>query len=215
VNEFSTRIPVAAGDLIGLHIIGKPHGCASDEVHGPLDVVAGTGGDTPLPTDPVPGFIWTPSVALAQTRVNVAATLEDPSPPAPQPGMDLRLEAAPKQNVKKLEVTVGCGPAACEASMGGKAVAKKKGGSKKRAAAAGKKKKKKKFKLKPKPLSLEAGERVTKRLKYRKNRKSVKKLRRLLKRKAYRKRSKAKIKATASDAAGNTAAEKLKVKLKR
>jgi len=136
-----------------------------------------------------------------------------PSPPPPDDHLNLQVDARRKQKAAKLKVTVSCPEEPCEAEIGGKAVAKKKRGKKQRAAAAGKKGKN--FKLKPKPLSLEAGEPVTQRLKYKRNRNSVKNLKRLLKRKAYRKKTKAKIKVTAGDAAGNSASEKLKVKLRR
>jgi hypothetical protein len=136
-----------------------------------------------------------------------------PPPAAPDTAITLDVDAKRKQKVRKLKVTVLCPEEPCDAEIAGKAVAKRKKGKGKRAAAAGKRKRK--FKLKRKSLSLEAGEPVTERLRFKKNRKSVRKLKRLLKRKAYRKRTKAKIKVTAMDAAGNAAAEKLKVRLRR
>lgn len=66
--------------------------------------------------------------------------------------------------------------------------------------------------MKPKTFSVPAGGRERVRFK---NKKSVKKLRRLLKRKAYRRGTKAKLKVTVADAAGNTTTERVKVTLKR
>jgi hypothetical protein len=93
-------------------------------------------------------------------------------------------------------------------------VAKQKGGKRNRASAA-KPKRKKTFKVKPMSLSIAAGAQETQRVKFKKNRRSVRRLRGLLKRSAYRKGTKAKLRAAATDAAGNTATERVRVKLKR
>ena len=140
-----------------------------------------------------------------------------PPPPDTSPDTSITLEvgAERKQKVKQLEVTVSCGDEACEAALAGRAVAKKKGAGKGRRAAAAKKRGKKTFKVKPKALSLTAGETKTQRVRFKRNKKSVRKVRKLLKRKAYRRKTKAKLKVSATDAAGNAATERVKVKLRR
>ena len=128
-------------------------------------------------------------------------------------GPTLDVDAKRKQRVSRLKVKVFCLEESCEAVIGGKAVSRR--GKKKRDAASAKRKKT--IKLKRKSLSLELGERVTKRLRYRKHRKSVKALKRALRRKRSRKRSKVKavVNVTARDAVGNSAHESLTVRLKR
>lgn len=78
------------------------------------------------------------------------------------------------------------------------------------ATAAGKRKKA--FRLKPRRRSLAAGDRERLRLKFKRHRKTVRKLRRLIKRGW---RAKAKIRVVAIDAAGNVARQRLKVRLRR
>jgi hypothetical protein len=150
-----------------------------------------------------------------------AFEVQAPPPPPPPPptappdtSITLALDADKKQKVKRLRVTVGCGDEACEAELGGRAVAKQEGGKRNRASAA-KTKRKKTFKVKPRTLSIAAGEQKTERVRFKKNRQSVRMLRRLLKRGACRKGTMARLKVTATDAAGNTATERVKVKLKR
>jgi hypothetical protein len=135
------------------------------------------------------------------------------TPPPPDTSITLFLDAKGRQKVKRLQVSIGCGDEACEAELGGKAVAKQKGGKRNRASAA-KTKRKKTFKVKPMSLSIAAGAQETQRVKFKKNRRSVRRLRGLLKRSAYRKGTKAKLRAAATDAAGNTATERVRVKLK-
>ncbi len=144
---------------------------------------------------------------------------QPPEPPPPKGGspppdtsITLSLAAKRTQKVKKLEVKLSCGAEVCVAELGGKAVAKKKGGKRKGASAA-KKKGKRTFKVKQKTFSIPAGEQKTKRVRFKKNKKSV--LRRLLKRNSYRKGTETKLKVTATDAAGNTDSERAKVKLRR
>ena len=141
-----------------------------------------------------------------------------PPPPPPPPATDppdteivLDVDAKGRQRVGKLKLDVSCGGEACEIEGSGKAVAKR-GEGKRRAASAATKKA---YKLKPAAMSLVAGEERTLRLKLKKHGKSVKKLRKLLKAKSYRKRSKAKVDVAAADEVGNTATEKVKVKLRR
>jgi hypothetical protein len=145
-----------------------------------------------------------------------AFEVQAPPPSPPDTSITLLLDAKRKQKVRKLTVTVGCGSEACEAELGGKAVATKaKGGKRTRRASAAKTKRKKTFTVKPKSLSIAAGEQETKRVKFKRSKKSVSVLRRLLKRRAYRRGTKAKLKVTATDAAGNSATERVKVKLRR
>jgi DNA-binding beta-propeller fold protein YncE len=133
----------------------------------------------------------------------------------PDTSISLAVTAKRKQKVKKLEVKVGCGSEFCEAELRGKAVAKKKRGGKRRRGSTAGKKGKKRFKVKPRTFSVPAGGKKTQRVKFKRNRKTVGKLRRLLKRKAYRKGTKAKLKITATDLAGNIASERVNVKLRR
>lgn len=100
------------------------------------------------------------------------------------------MAAKGKQKVKKLELTVRCLNEACEAELGGEAVAKKKGEKRKRASVA-KKNGKKTFEVEQTTLSVPAGGEETERVKFTKNKQSVRKLRGLLKRKAYRRGTKA------------------------
>jgi DNA-binding beta-propeller fold protein YncE len=117
--------------------------------------------------------------------------------------------ARKRQRVGKLKAKLSCPDEPCEVEIGGRTVAKSRGGAKKGATAA---KSRKRFKLKPKSLSLEAGETRKVRLKYRGNKRAVKRARRLLQSGSFRRGSRAKIKVTATDAAGNQASEALKVK---
>lgn len=140
-------------------------------------------------------------------------------PPAPPPAagpadteITLSLSAKGRQRIGKLKLDVSCGDEPCEVETSGKAMAKEKGGGKSRGARAAARKS---YGLKPAQISLGAGEEQTVRLKLRKHRKSVKKLRRLLKQSAYRKRSNAKIEVGATDAAGNSTIENLRIKLRR
>jgi hypothetical protein len=111
---------------------------------------------------------------------------------------------------------VGCEADACDAELGGKAVAKRNRGNGKRATATGQRGKRT-FAIRPKLLSLAPGESATHRVKFkqRNDEAAVRTLRKLLKRKTYRKRTKAKLEVSATDTAGNTATAQASVKLKR
>jgi hypothetical protein len=142
------------------------------------------------------------------------------SPPAdsgsPDTSIALALDAKDKQKVEKLEVTVGCGAEACDAELGGKAVAKKKRGNSKRATATGQRGTRT-FAIRPKLISLAPGERETHRVRFkqRNDKPAVRTLRKLLQRKAYRKGTKAKLEVNATDTAGNATVAQASVKLKR
>jgi len=134
--------------------------------------------------------------------------------PPPDSQIALDIDAKQRQKVARLKVTMSCQVTEepCAAEFRGKAVARPTRANRKRAAAAGEKKS---FKLQPRLLVLLNRERLTQRLKYKDHRKSVRELKRLLKRPAYRKRTKARIEIAASDAAGDSTAEALRVKLRR
>jgi hypothetical protein len=132
------------------------------------------------------------------------------APVEPVEPLDLTLDAKNKQKAKKLEVDVACGGVDCSVDFSGKGKVPKSAGAAVVAA------KSKKFKLKPKDVEVAAGATETVRLKFKKNRKSVKKIKRLLKQgtKKTRKRAKAVVKATATGAGGTDSAKQT-VKLKR
>jgi hypothetical protein len=148
---------------------------------------AGPDGGCPFPSPPPPG----------------GGGSEPPAPP------ELTLDAKNKQRVKRLKTEVGCGAVACSVDLAGQAKVPRG----KRVAA---KKKTKKFKLKPKSVDVAAGATETVRLKFRKNKNTVKKVKRLLRKggKKARKRAKVVVKATATNAGGADSA-KQKIRLKK
>jgi len=128
----------------------------------------------------------------------------------PEPSTDLILDAQAKQKAKKLKVDVACGEVDCSVNLVGKGTIPKTAGTAVAAAKA------KKFKLKPKGVEVAAGATERVRLKFKRNRKSVKKINGLLKQggRKTRKRAKAVVKATATGQGGSDTA-KQKVKLER
>ena len=123
-------------------------------------------------------------------------------PEAPQ----LELSGKGKQRAKKLTLDVSCGIEACSVELAGK------GKVPTRAAVAAKAKK---LKLKPKGVDVAAGETETVRLKFKRNRKTVRKVRALLKQggKKARKRSRVTVDATAAGVGGaDTATHKIKLR---
>ena len=123
--------------------------------------------------------------------------------------LSLDLSAKSKQKPKKLKLKVSCGSLPCTAQITGKAKLPAKGG--------GSAAKTKSFKVKPKTVSLVAGETKKVRVKFKNNKKSVKQITKLLKKggKKTRKRAKVNAKVTATDSGGTTASGKQKIKLKR
>ncbi len=194
INSYATAIPVEAGDLLGFRSSAVLTGCSF--AAGPGDLFS----FGPDPSDAATGETRDLSTATSQKRLNVAAILD------PDTSVALAVEAKKKQRVGKLKISISGGDEAITGEIGGKAVAKKGGAS----VAARKTTKK----IKPKSFSVAAGATKTVGVKFNKNRKSVKKLRKLLKRKAFRKRSTANVRVSASDRAGNSAAETVKIKLK-
>jgi len=123
--------------------------------------------------------------------------------------LELSLSAKDKQKANKLTADVACGDVACTVDLGGK------GKIPKSASGAAVISKARKFKLKPKQVELAAGATETVRMKFRKNRKAVKKIKALLKQggKRTRKGAKAVVSATATGAGvSETAKEKIKLK---
>ncbi len=202
INNFATNIPVSAGDLLGLRLSTSNGGCFFSSITSG-DVARSDGSGS---SDAAPGETRDMSTTLVSRRLNVSATL-DPTDP-PDTSVSLTADAKKKQKVGKLKISVSGGDEAISGEIGGKAVAKKRAG----ATAAAKKKTKKK--IKPKSFSVAAGATESVGVKFKNHGKSVKKLRKLLKRKGFRKNSKAKVKISVTDLAGNSANETVKIKLK-
>jgi len=229
VESFPTRIRVSAEDVLGLRNSVNT-GCIHDGVLGDR-VFRG------FPSsDPAPGETWNFPAIDNTFLLNVSAVLEpdadadgfgdetqdrcpgqpgpnngcppEPSPP-PSQQLELELDAKNKQQAKKLQVDVACGAVDCSVDFAGKGKVPK--ASEAAVAAA----KAKKFTLKPKSVEVAAGATETVRLKFKKNKKSVKKVKRMLKQggKKIRKRAKAVVKATATGAGGTDSA-KQKIKLR-
>ena len=119
---------------------------------------------------------------------------------------DFRVGAKSRQKARKLKITVLCATEPCEVEVAGRAVAKR---SQTRAAAG--KAEKRGFKLKLKSRSLATGERERLRLKLKRHGKAVRKLTRLL---TAGWKAKAKVGIVASDAVGNSASERVRIKLR-
>jgi subtilisin family serine protease len=145
-------------------------------------------------------------------RLNLDHTL-DVKPP--DESIELDLSAAKRQKLDRLKARVGCGAEACKGKLGGKVVARKEKGGVIIVATGAGKKGRKTFGLKTKRFSLAAGHKRTQRLKFKHHRRTVRKLRKLLRRRIYRGGVKAKVKASASDSAGNRATKHVVVKLRR
>jgi len=123
-------------------------------------------------------------------------------PAAPQ----LELSGKGRQKAKKLKLNVSCGQEACSVELGGK------GKVPTRAAVAAKAKK---LKLKSKGVDLAGGATETVRLKFKNNRKTVKKVTSLLKRGGKKARKARIVVSGTATGIGGTDAESKKVKLKR
>jgi 6-phosphogluconolactonase (cycloisomerase 2 family) len=204
--------PVAVG-LGCTDADGDPitHAVASGPTNGTLGTVNDSASTVTYTPDP--GFAGTDTFTYTATDgTNTSDAAIATVTVGPDTTLILALDAKGKQRVGKLAVEVGCGGEACEGEIaGGKAVAKKRAVA--GADAAGKKRLK--VKLKRKSFSVAAGEVESVRIKFAKHRKSLKQLQKLLKKKAFRKKSRATAKVTVTDAAGNSAAGKVKVRLKK
>jgi len=125
---------------------------------------------------------------------------EDPPPPctpAPPPaGLQLRVDAKPRQKVKKLAITITCPLEDCAADMGGKVKGKERA------------------RLSPQEHDLEAGRPLTVKLRYQGNN-TLKRLRKALKKKKVRRKARAAVAVEATDAAGQSQLEQLQIKLRR
>ncbi|MGI9557555.1 MAG: hypothetical protein ACR2N5_06410 [Solirubrobacterales bacterium] len=207
LNTFETRIPVAGGELLGLRSVTDIGICGSTG-QPPAEVVF----LTQVGTDLEPGQTEDLPESEAATRLNVAATLE---PDADADGygdesqdvevtVGLRNKLKPKK--KGFPVKVSCGGTECDAEIKGKASAKTSGGS---SAAASKRIT---YKLKPKTISVGAGETLKTKVKLRKSKKSTKKLAKLLKKSS--KGSKLKLTVSAENSIGSSDKAKDKAKLK-
>jgi hypothetical protein len=112
-NSFATSIPVREGDLLGLRgdaVAGCTFGAAAG------DVVRFDGFGA---TDPAPGATRNMSSDDPELRVNVAATLE------PDDTLALDVDAAERQRVDELQLSLSCPEEACEAQISGAAVARR------------------------------------------------------------------------------------------
>jgi glucose/arabinose dehydrogenase len=217
LRSLNLGLPTATGDRSeGLSVdsvssFGEDAACriyvasANGPVYRLTESAAQAGCPDPIPNSPLPPLPPPPA------DDGLLAPADGGSPDT---SVALAFDAKDKQKVKKLEVTVGCGAESCHAELGGKAVAKKKRGDGKRATATGQRGKRT-FAIKPKLLSLAAGERKTHRVRFKQKKAAVRTLRKLLKRKTYRNRTKAKLEVIATDTAGNTAAAQASVKLRR
>ena len=187
------------------------HAIASGPTNGALGTVNDSAATVTYTPDP--GFSGTDTFAYTATDgTNTSDAATATVTVGPDTTLTLDLDSKGKQRVGKLKIEIGCGDESCEGEItGGKAVAKKRTVA--GAESAGKKKLK--VKLKKKSFSVAAGETELVRAKLAKHKKSVKKLQKLLKNKAFRKKSKATIKVSVTDAAGNAVSETAKVKLKK
>jgi streptogramin lyase len=133
---------------------------------------------------------------------NLVQKFGDPADPPPPcagrgpPGLQLEVDAAPRQKVKRLEITVTCQLEACSAGMGGRVKGKVKA------------------RLQPQEHDLEAGEPQTIPLGYQGSR-TVKRLRKALRKHKVRRKARAAIAVEATDADGQSDLEQLEVKLRR
>jgi hypothetical protein len=127
----------------------------------------------------------------------------------PDGALDLVLRAKAKQRARRIKAEVGCGQVDCTVELGGRGkVPRRAAGA---AAAAGGRK----LELKPKRVEVAAGATETVRLRFRNNRKAVKRVERLLERGTKaRKRAKIVVEATATGG-GDADTASRKVKLRR
>ena len=118
-------------------------------------------------------------------------------------GPKLKLKAKSKQRPNELKLKASCGELPCEAKVSGKAKLPREG------------RKTKSYKLKTKTVSLNEGKTKSVKLKFEKQKKSVRKIDKLLnKDKKARKRNKLTVKVKATGPAGGTDMGKAKIKLK-
>jgi hypothetical protein len=110
-NSFPTSIPVREGDLLGLRGDAAA-GCTFGASAGDVVRFDGFGA-----SDPAPGATRDMSSDDPELRVNVSATLE------PDERLALNVDAAERQLVDGLRLTLSCPEEACEAKISGEAVA--------------------------------------------------------------------------------------------
>ena len=200
-DNFLTNIPVSAGDVLGFRASTVGTGCR-------FPTGEALRFDVTTPGDPEQGEtrdLSSPSFG----RVNVSATL-DPTDPTPSPGPTNIDSSATrgKQSADKLKIKVTADQDST-LDIGGKAkVAQRTLGPNTA--------KSKTFKLKPKTgIALQGGLETTVRVKFKKNRKTVKQIAKLQKgSNKARKRSKVIGNLTTTTAAGLVAKDKVKIKLK-
>ena len=205
LNEFATRIPVQAGDLVGMR--GEGSECVVED---PEHFVGVDANGTP----PAPGAVRSlPTFTSKTFRINIQATLEPDTDGDGQgdetqdPTVALEVSSKKKQKPNKLTVSATCDQDCSIVTDGEAKVPKSKNG---KASAA----KKKSFALAESLTELDGGVPTDITLGFDKG-KSKRKIKKLLKAsKKAAKRSKVKATLSATGIAGQATDEKVKIKLK-
>lgn len=205
VNTFATSIPVSAGDLLGFRGGASGAGCgflgasAGDKLSLELGSI----------TDPAPGETRAFNLSILDARANVSATFDPADPPLPAGPTSLDSSATKgKQSAKKLKIKLTADQDST-LDIGGKGkIAQRRSASSSA--------KSKNYALKKKQgVALQAGVEKTVRVKFKKNNKTLKRIKKLQQRsKKARMRSKVIGNLTATTAAGLVTTSKVKIKLK-
>ncbi len=204
LSTFATDIPVKAGDVLGLRLHSGAPACL---IENDVDVVAAV----PFSADPKLNTTLEFPPGIAEGRVNVSATLDPTDAPPPPSAGPTSLDSSKtkgKQPADKLKIKVTADQDGTLDVAGKGKVAQRKSATTSA--------KTKNYKLKRKRgIGLQAGVKKTIRLKFKNNRKTVKRITKLLKRsKKARKGSKVTVSLTATTTAGVASTSKLKIKLK-
>lgn len=196
VDTFATDIPVSTGDVLGFRSDTAGTGCSG--AGGVGDVVRFDGANT---SDPPPGVMRDMSSPLAGLRLNVSATFE------PADGLDSSATKG-KQSANKLKIKLTVDQDST-LNLGGKAKVAQR-------VLASTTAKAKKYKLKKKKgIGLQAGVEKVIGLKFKNNRKTLKRIKKLQKRsKKARRNSKVVVNLALTTTAGVASDSKLKIKLK-
>jgi hypothetical protein len=197
VDTFATDIPVSTGDVLGFRSDTAGTGCTG--AGGVGDVVRFDGANT---SDPPPGVMRDMSSPSDGIRLNVSATFEPADPPGPASATKGKQSA----NKLKIKLTVDQDSTL---NLGGKAAVAQR-------VLASTTAKAKKYKLKKKKgIGLQAGVEKVIGLKFKNNRKTLKRIKKLQKRsKKARRNSKVIVNLTLTTTTGVVSDTKLKIKLK-